>query len=283
MKPFAGRPAIRWKFFTAPTLLILLVSLIAAGCVGPAKTLREAQDQFNTAAALENQVKLNPLQEDTLVTISRAREGYRQALLLVSPLIEEKQNALAQDNLLGSAYTLKALTLWRLGDYDQTLETLQAANAKPVTDSLYPRDRAVMDAMRGLIKNDQAYRKMTDRGPDGAPTGAYGDIHTLLVEALDDLNGGFTVVTDEHAIRLYIVVSQLAVLKNWSDLFNSPRAYANAIPAGFSKQQERERWCGRCRPVWDIFEAELDRLAPETKAATRQWWGDRLGMPQACP
>jgi len=262
-------------------LILIIVSLGIAGCVSHAKTLREAQDNFNGAASLENQIKIDPLATDSIAATSQALAGYKLTLETVTKLIDEKEKALKADNLLGSAYTLKALSQWRLGNYEAAVATVnKVKSAQDIT--LFPRDKAIIDALRGLIKNDQAYTMMNAKDQNNSPVHSFAEIKTLLMESVDDLNAGNAAVQEGHNIHLYLSVSKMAALKNWLDLFNSPDNYSKDKPSPFSKTDEQKQWCKNAKPAWKIFTGEVKRLGEQQSKASISWWGVRLGMPSAC-
>ena len=57
---------------------------------------------------------------------------------------------------------------------------------------MFPRDLALITALRGLIKNDQAYYHMQEKDY------AYRDIKTLLQEALEDITKGLATAGKEE-------------------------------------------------------------------------------------
>ncbi|MBP1739930.1 MAG: hypothetical protein H6Q48_2223, partial [Deltaproteobacteria bacterium] len=88
-------------------VLILLFVVLMSGCVSHIQTLRDAQDEFNRAAFIENAIKMDPKQGD-VVTLGNINASYRLSLKILSDLIAEKRADLEKDNLVGVAYTLKA-------------------------------------------------------------------------------------------------------------------------------------------------------------------------------
>src|SRR5262249_39050436 len=133
-------------------------------------SLREAQDAFNQAAAAENSLRLDldrPLDgggADAMSNLGAVRSGYASALLVLNRITSESADKLRSDQLLGDALTLKALCEWRLGHFSNAVATAQSAQGS-AADQLFPRDRALLRALPGLIKTDQAYQKILDRKP----------------------------------------------------------------------------------------------------------------------
>ena len=100
----------------------LVLCLLAAGCQ-TVSSLRDAQDTFNRAAAAENALRADlnrPLDgggADTMIGLGAVRSGYASALLILNRITSESANKLRNDQLLGDALTLKALCVWRLGQF----------------------------------------------------------------------------------------------------------------------------------------------------------------------
>jgi hypothetical protein len=200
----------------AAVALTLVLLFLAAGCqtVG---SLREAQDTFNRAATAENALRsdLNrPLDSggaDTLIGLGSARGGYASALLILKRITSESPDKLRNDQLLGDALTLKALCEWRLGQFSNAVATAQSAQSA-AADPLFPRDRALLRALPGLIKTDQAYLKIMDQRP-------LMEIEQLLISgsgALADLQAAREVVDGDHPVQVFLLQSQLAVYRNFT-------------------------------------------------------------------
>ena len=232
--------------------VLLLLSFLIAACVSHVKELREAQSQFNQAASLENELQIAMEAGDAIAMSAMVNSSYRQTVKILSDLLDTKRQPLQEDNLLGTAYTLKAYAEWRLGDYEAAVTTSTAA----LEAKLFPRDLALITALRGLIKNDQAYYHMQEKDY------GYRDIKTLLEEALEDITKGLATAGKEENIRIYLLLSELIVLKNWTDLRGEPRNFAREIPADFNKQTEISAWCRSAQPVWAVFQEEVNRLRP---------------------
>jgi hypothetical protein len=200
----------------AAVTLALVLGLLAAGCQ-TVSSLREAQDTFNRAAAAENTLRsdLNrPLDSgggDTLIGLGSARSGYASALLILKRITSESPDKLRNDQLLGDALTLKALCEWRLGQFSNAVATAQSAQSA-AADQLFPRDRALLRALPGLIKTDQAYLKIMDQRP-------LMEIEQLLVSgsgALADLQAAREVVDRDHPVQVFLLQSQLAAYRNFT-------------------------------------------------------------------
>ncbi len=252
--------------------LFILAIFLLSGCVSHVQELRQAQDQFNMAASLENQMKLDPRNIDASA-VGSVTASYRLSLTMISDLIDKKKGDLEKDSLLGVAYTLKALTEWRLGDYSSARTTAASGRQLP-EGSLFPRDRALLDALPGLIKNDQAYQHLTEGNYP------YTDIKRLLTESLRDLDEGMKVGSAGENLRLFFLLSKLAVLKNWLDLTGDSKIKR---PDDFKDEIEHEEWCRAAKPTWVLFTSETQRTRKGQEAEDfNLWWGRVLGLPQAC-
>jgi len=258
-----------WGILLAISLFLLM------GCVSHIKDLRDVQDQFNNAATLENQMKMDPRKGDA-VTLTAITASYSMSLKSVSELIENKQADLEKDKLLGVAYTIKALAAWRLGDFQMAEKTATTAiNMDQKSKILLPRDRAMLGALRGLMKNDQAYLKMKN------PDSSYGEIKTLLMDSISEIQAGMTVEGGGENLRLYFLTSQMSALRNWKLLRTDP---PRTKPQPFDEEAERKEWCNQTKPIWGAFEGEVHRVMEMEEAGQFiRWWGLRLGMPQGCP
>lgn len=225
----------RGKIISARKILAILLLLVfitaGAGC-GAVKKLRQAQDDFNQAAAAENNLRFDsmmeasPAVEASLMDLQVARGGYRSALNIIEGLSGPEKASLKNDRLLGDMYVIQALCLWRLDNYG---EALMAANEamKEAKDQLYARDKAVMDALPGLIKTDQAYDKIlkfklpcgsggeTQAPPD--PAQVFDTVEELLMGntgAIEDIEKAMKGLDEDHPLRFYFVQAQLAAYRN---------------------------------------------------------------------
>jgi tetratricopeptide (TPR) repeat protein len=252
--------------------ILLLLSILITACVSHVKELREAQSQFNQAASLENELQFEMEASNAVAMSAMATSSYRQTVKILSDLLDTKREPLQEDNLLGTAYTLKAYAQWRLGDYEGAVNT----STEALETKVFPRDLALIAALRGLIKNDQAYYHMQEKDY------GYRDIKTLLQEALEDITKGLAVASKEDNVRLYLLLSELIVLKNWTDLRGEPRKFAREIPTDFSKPVEISAWCKSAQPVWAVFQEEVNRLKPDEAAALIQEWNRKLAVVATC-
>lgn len=148
-----------------------LIALFAIGCQH-VNHLRDAQDSFNQAAALENESKFNPAslsstQEEAvaaarLTSLSTVKSGYAAALLSLKTMPKDQVKQLKQDKLWGVALTLQALSEWKLGQHAAALKTADLAISS-ASDQTYPRDAAILQALPGLIRIDVAFSDISSK------------------------------------------------------------------------------------------------------------------------
>ena len=258
--------------FKIKVFALLCLSILITACVSHVTDLREAQNQFNLAASLENELRSDRQAGDAIAKSAMVTSSYRQTVQILSDLLNSKKQPLEEDSLLGTAYTLKAYAEWRLGDYEAAVTTSTAA----LEAKLFPRDLALIVALRGLIKNDQAYYHMEERDY------GYRDIKTLLEEALEDINKGLTTAGKEDNIRIYLLLSELIVLKNWTDLRGEPRQFAREMPADLNTESEISAWCISAQPVWAMFQEEVKRLRPDEAPVLTREWSRKLAVVETC-
>jgi hypothetical protein len=201
-------------------VLVLLAGLAGPGCAG-VNRLREAQVSFNEAAALENALRFDaalqegpthtPLAQNTTV-----QNGYASALLSLEWLEAGDVARLKQDRLWGNVLALRALTQWKLGLLDRAGDTAREAQ-QAGADQVHPRDRALLLALPGLIKTDEAFAAL-GRLP-AAPTAeqratTLRNVQALVADAGDAIDRGRAAVDAGHPVHVYLVQARLAALRN---------------------------------------------------------------------
>ena len=258
--------------------------MLAASCstlkVEHASKLQEAQDIFNVAAEMELELKSNPSDGGIIAPITRIDANYRTAHAMLSSLIQEQKEAMSADSLLGTAYTLKALIEWRLGEFNASINTSKEANIHGV--HTYPRDKALLNALPSLIKNDQARQFMDSQ------MATYSTVEELLKGSVSGLNELTNTDPMMNSMRLYLLTSQLSALKNWLDLKTEPQKYTSEMPAD-DFQTRHGNWCESLRGVWGNFTTEVSRLNTEEdrepdsgKACSTYNEFSRVLVPGAC-
>jgi hypothetical protein len=209
-KSRTGHRVVSWRTLRALSIAALIT--LAAGCAD-VNRLREAQDSFNQAAATENALRFDTKVTDASTTgLGSVRSGYASALLSLEKLENSKdQTQLRNDGLWGSALTLKALTQWRLGQFDKAIATAELARQN-AGDQMYPRDLAMITALPGLVKTDQAYDKILRTNTP------LSDITDLLVGdhgAVADIQNARGRIDRDHPVQVYLLQAQLAAYRNF--------------------------------------------------------------------
>jgi hypothetical protein len=256
--------------------LVLSIAVLMTACQG-VNHLREAQDSFNAAAALENKVRLEPMLSDpgrsgeldaqlsrspgdVLTDANTIRSGYASVLLSLAKISREDETSLKSNRLWGVALTLRALTQWRLGQYDEALKTADSAQ-KEAKDQIFPRDEAVLLALPGLIKIDLAYEQISAMSATNLLNGGLSNVQARLVSipgqkdecAVKDLTAARIKVGATHPLNLYLIQAQLAAFRNYQ--FAHAKAYGTNPPATDPAKMEAQ---------YELF--ELDQLLGTLKA-----------------
>lgn len=244
------------------TLFFLVLAFVLNSCQAP-EAYKKALAYFNQGATLETKqsmgeesdqlpdelVRLNQLYPDSKIPDELGQEPsayYQQSLTLLDKALAG-ESQLAKGNMLDNTLALQAITKWRTGDLDGARAA--AEKALPLLnqdeDEQDIRDRALMQALPGLINLDQAfnalgesndliaaigdldemtltekrnsydaikalYTKYVSDDSDGAPSVKRG--LSLIDRALGGVEGG-------EDIQLYLTNARLAGLDTWGDMF----------------------------------------------------------------
>ena len=209
-----------------PFTLLLASFLFLSSCA--MNHLGQAQRAFNAAAATENQQRFTPQPEVAVSpTLSYAEAAYHAGKAL------NRRSSLRKNGLLGNALALRALCLWKLNNYDAALEDSRAARyafqeLEQRTGLQMPRDEALMQALPSLIAMDQARAALFSFHQADAPYERARDFFqeqiyhpeddklAALEGALQELSGLQLLAGSVEELELYLVMSQLAGLKTWS-------------------------------------------------------------------
>ena len=282
----ADRHVVMRHSLRCRTLLVCVVLtsvLIASGC-GTVNHLREAQDAFNQAAAADNKLKTDPLGLDitgeTFVTLSVMRNsGYATAVNSLNKLTAQDIQHLKKDRLWGNVLTLKAMAQWRLGNYDEARETVDEAARLP-EKQLHPRDRALIAALPGLIRIDEAFNKIYRQELPAQKTKEeyFKEIKDLIDSGVNEIGKARKLAHKDHPVQGYLIQAQLA------GYVNLIQAYTRWVgPIAIPTQSERKK----AQTQYCALEGLLKRqeFNVESRAQTRVLfgWKQRTGLSQACP
>ena len=243
------------------TALLLVCAAFLTAC-SHVNHLREAQDSFNRAAETDNLYRFGSADGPDLNTGKSATDalsataGYAATIAVIEELKQDREasSKLQDDGLYGYALVLQSLAYWRLGKWEESVAVSREAQD---SGDLGPRDLALMQALPGLIKNNQAHARLKAEKntmacavseSDGASKwdvelggGTVLNLHCSpgVIEVRDQLGGALCNVEDArtksppgHSVRDYLALTQLATIANTRDLCDSAR-YSGA-PAKFS-------------------------------------------------
>jgi hypothetical protein len=183
---------------------IVAAALLAAAC-GTARYIGQAQTAFNDGASAEIEARATPGAD--ALSNQRAEASYATARALLGEEIRANADALRADELLGVAYTLKALAEWRLSDLRDDEDLRVAAQksadaAKGVATGT--RDRVVLAALPGLLDHERGLRD-TD----------YDRAHAHFDSACRTLDASLAGVPANHAVRVWVRLSQMQTCQAW--------------------------------------------------------------------
>ena len=223
-------------------IVLLLISFsfaLIAGCE-TARYIRNAQNHFNQAAQVENQLLAKSLAAyqagaDASSTASSLSD-YKMALSLADKAIMENRAKLRQEKLLGTAYMIKAMSLWRISDLNGTppailespsdeslrensvfssperkeLMALIPTIMQELSDPQHPitlgtRDLVMLKALPGLLDHDRGRLANSLDRADAFFASAY----IILGEAAG-------AAPPDHPVHIYIVMAQLQTLNAWT-------------------------------------------------------------------
>jgi len=203
-----GRPG------AARSVLGVVLVLGLAGCgIGHIRTLREAEEAFSRAAERENRERLDP--SAPLASLAESAPGYRVAAQMVDDLVVTQREQLRRDNLLCTAYLVQAMSLWRLGEHDTAVQVaIQGRDCAPPgpRPDATPRDRAVLYAIPALVRIDQANALAVNPTVSEAE---FDKAKTEIDRAVGILEEAERMVSSDHPVRGYLMVSKLAAVRVW--------------------------------------------------------------------
>lgn len=201
-------------------LALVVLAALAVGCAS-VNHLREAQEAFNEAVTLETTLRFDaalaegPTQAQ-LAQNTTVQNGYASALLSLDRLESRDVDRLKRDGLWGNVLALKALAQWRLGltdDAQSTARELQQTGAGPV----HPRDRALLLALPGLIRTDEAFAALQRVPAEASPAqraATLRNVQLLVADAGEAIDRGRGAVDPAHPVHVYLIQARLAALRN---------------------------------------------------------------------
>jgi len=221
------------------SLLLALVAAFALEACGSARHIREAQDHFNKASAAENSMRASelgfPAGSRSVPAQSSPRDQYLLALEAASAVISQSKSDLRREKLLGHAYMLQAITLWRLAYYESAnyrfvrrgqcaathprltamsgvMDTIRTDLQRKDPIVLGTRDRVMFVALPGLRDHDKGLF-----APDYAGAArCFASAYAVLEQAVGLRSAIRGPLQDDHPVRLYIRLAQLQTLAAWN-------------------------------------------------------------------
>lgn len=273
-RAFRGMPLRRTHSNRVPPALLLALLLVVSGCgTSHIRELRSAQDAFNRAAEAENRQRLQG--PDGLFDLAEASTGYRVTTETVAALLDSaaSREELRRDGLLCTAYTLRALSLWRLTDHEGALQAARTARGGDLggmactpdgqAGSIPPRERALLTALPALVRIEQANAL---RGNGEASEEDFDRIKTLTEDARGELGSARATVPGNHPVQLYLLASDLAALRGWHS------AVAAEELRGERRGQEREAAKGEARTTLADYAAALCDQRGRLRSEDLQPW-----------
>jgi len=279
------------RFTTGLAALVLLLALSSCSHL---MYLDSAQQNFNRAAALDNEMRFSPRSE-----VPASPSLYYSTAHAFAEKALQNKSALKKDDVLANAYSIKALSEWKLYRYDEAKATSRLAlleyQALEEDKKLFmPRDKALMEALPSLTDLDQGKRFLytffagTMPGYEQAKDHYFSNVFhpdadksPKLETAVSKIDMVRSQLEGNNDLALYFVSSQLAGLKTWSDALDFLRQSANKDNSlsDSAKQEARafvaEQYKLHIKPQKEKLLADLSRLAPKPEAERmKSYWDD---------
>jgi len=245
---FSALPGPRFVWFSVFIVVAVLGACGQSVAINHIRELRTIQVEFNQAATLDNQEHLAQSPSQAIAIGAQVTASYRAVLAGLTDLLANSAAQLQADHLLGTTYVLKALTEWRLGDYNAAIATVSKLEEPGMV--LQARDEAIVRSFRGLIMNDQAYDHMQ------AKSATYAEIKDLLQASITAFQNGIDALPPDHGMRMYLVLAQLGAIKNWVDLSGEPKRYSSD-GVGPKPGAEIGEICTAFKPVLATYQSEM--------------------------
>ena len=273
--------SLHCRNFNLAIVLIALVSLSSCSAVQKVAnvehvaSVESAQIEFNKASEKEIELlSVRANNNNASDEMAEVASSYNSVHKTISSLILERRDDLKKDNLLGQAYTIKALTEWKTGKSNEALSTIDEASNSGV--SFLARDNALMKALPSLIKNDEAKELMDNK------QGTFTALSNQLEESVLGFNNAISSDSEMDNSRLYLLTSQLGVMKNWSDLINDHRSYVTDSPAPTLLRQTQDEWCDNyLKDIWSNYSTEVNRVNTANACQVYNNFFDLIG-PDGC-
>jgi hypothetical protein len=279
--------------------LNLLLFLLLAGCA-QLNYLDQAQNAFNQGSTLENSLLFAEPSSPTQPFMAGSQAMsyatpdlcYKLAYSQVNKALQS-ESKLKADGVLANAYSLRALSAWKLGLHQQATESALAAKiALQESEVKLPRESAMMTALEGLILTDQAYMRVQQfkQEQQSRPTSPSASEALSMMEkiraqyetdlvnkngtgkidrALSILEQAKKEIPERKDIQTYLTMSQLAGLKTWLDELDQIYSLLKSFGLLSNPNHELKRWFdqenGRFSQKRDALMEQLAPLLPKQK------------------
>ncbi len=257
-------------------ILFLVFFLSACGSISTVNYLRDAQEMFNQTAMSENQLKksldepgLTTSKRENILSASGVHAGYASVIHSLNSFDTEQTNQLKQDKLWGNVLMLKSLAYYRLGEIDNLNTVVTEAKVLDATE-IFPRDKAMISAIPGLVRINQAYRVIQLPTPSDN-----NEKNNRLVEVESLLHKGIEILDETrqknatHPIRFFLIESQLAGYKN---LVAAYVKFVNPVAVP-QEQDTNNAECNLWRLTQGLIKDELKKAQ-----ANVSFWQNILGV-----
>jgi len=258
----------------------LLAVALLGGCVSHIDALREAERGFRRAAEMENRERYGDAR--TPGAIESYTAAYRISAKSLEKLIADQAKPLADDNLLCTTYTLHALALWRLADREAAIRQSKAALAGACAAPETPRDKALLVALPGLARIDEA-SDLLAKSPGTAPPEErikrFGRIKAEVTEAMQFLADAERELPPDHPLRRYLALSRMGAIRIWEV------AVTKLLFGTDLREPERKAALQAAATAWGQYRQVLQCREPAEDPAradaSLQAWSKALGVSAA--
>lgn len=272
-------------------ILAVIILGICAACSGTSaiRKYSEARHAFNTAAELENGIKLrgafpfpqvnadrssNPLSiTPDLVNANKTKITYQESLALLQSINASNEAELEKNGMLMDKLTLEALCLLRLKRYAELESLINHARKLSEKQKLNigrnrSRDSYLMQALPGLIMNDQAYAKIPENIASNTPL--FEEIEKMIVgpgeHALQYLRlSRKAAVKNNHPVKTYLMQAELAAYRNLMGAYTSCKPQRANKPNRWGQSEAHKKTVFLLKCLKDMDQT------PE-KVVFKLWW-----------
>ncbi len=255
----------------------------------------EARQVFNEAAKLENGIKLRRVFQDPQVNADNSSDPvpitpdiikannlksiYQESLALLQSIDLSNEAELEKQGMLMDKLTLEALCLLRLKRFDEIEPVINRAiklseEQNSNAGSSRSRDSYLMQALPGLIMNDQAYAKIPQN--INSNTSLFDEIEKMLVgpgdHALKYLSPARKAAEkNNHPVKLYLIQAELAAYRNLMGAYTYCKPTRPNKPDQWSQSEEQKK----VAPLLKCLE-EMDQTPNN---AVFELWRTSFGRP----